>query len=93
MLTKNTIHTTSLQHLSFNPFPYQFLPQQLLPDLIRNDLDPILYSSPTNLPTKYPLQTIQEVIHFFQNPPSPTLTILEHKPPEIQFQLKRTLIP
>ena len=62
------------------------LREELLPDLIGNDLDGILYWS--NLARKYPLDTIEEVIQFFEKAGWGTLSIIEHKRREMQFNLK-----
>ena len=75
-----------------NAFAYELLREELLPDLIGNDLDGILYWSGRNLARKYPLETIEEVIQFFEKAGWGTLSIIEHKRREMQFQLKGTLI-
>lgn len=91
-MSKNTIDTTSLEDVSLNAFAYELLREELLPDLIGNDLDGILYWSGRNLARKYPLETIEEVIQFFEKAGWGTLSIVEHKRREMQFQLKGTLI-
>ena len=91
-MSKNTIDTTSLEDVSLNAFAYELLREELLPDLIGNDLDGILYWSGRNLARKYPLETIEEVIQFFEKAGWGTLSIIEHKRREMQFQLKGTLI-
>lgn len=91
-MSKNTIDTTSLEDVSLNAFAYELLREELLPDLIGNDLDGILYWSGRNLARKYPLDTIEEVIQFFEKAGWGTLSIIEHKRREMQFQLKGTLI-
>ena len=65
-MSKNTIDPTSLEDVSLNAFAYELLREELLPDLIGNDLDGILYWSGRNLARKYPLETIEEVIQFFE---------------------------
>ena len=92
IVSKNTIDTTSLEDVSLNAFAYELLREELLPDLIGNDLDGILYWSGRNLARKYPLETIEEVIQFFEKAGWGTLSIVEHKRREMQFQLKGTLI-
>ncbi|EEK76950.1 DUF2507 domain-containing protein [Bacillus cereus] len=91
-MSKNTIDITSLDDVSLNAFAYELLREELLPDLIGNDLDGILYWSGRNLARKYPLETIEEVIQFFEKAGWGTLSIIEHKRREMQFQLKGTLI-
>ncbi len=91
-MSKNTIDTTSLEDVSLNAFAYELLREELLPDLIGNDLDGILYWSGRNLARKYPLETIEEVIQFFEKAGCGTLSIVEHKSREMHFQLKGTLI-
>ena len=66
IVSKNTIDITSLEDVSLNAFAYELLREELLPDLIGNDLDGILYWSGRNLARKYPLETIEEVIQFFE---------------------------
>ena len=53
IVSKNTIDTTSLEDVSLNAFAYELLREELLPDLIGNDLDGILYWS---------VETLQENI-------------------------------
>ncbi|QBP94163.1 DUF2507 domain-containing protein [Bacillus mycoides] len=91
-MSKNTIDITSLEDVSLNAFAYELLREELLPDLIGNDLDGILYWAGRNLARKYPLETIEEVIQFFEKAGWGTLSIIEHKRREMQFQLKGTLI-
>ncbi len=91
-MSKNTIDITPLEDVSLNAFAYELLREELLPDLIGNDLDGILYWSGRNLARKYPLETIEEVIQFFEKAGWGTLSIIEHKRREMQFQLKGTLI-
>ena len=65
-MSKNTIDITSLEDVSLNAFAYELLREELLPDLIGNDSDGILYWAGRNLARKYPLETIEEVIQFFE---------------------------
>ena len=64
-MSKNTIDTTSLEDVSLNAFAYELLREELLPDLIGNDLDGILYWSGRNLARKYPLEKFKEFFFFF----------------------------
>ncbi|MFD0768240.1 YslB family protein [Bacillus sp. CGMCC 1.60114] len=75
-----------------NAFGYELLREELLPDLIGKELDAILYWAGRNLARKYPLETIDEVIQFFEKSGWGDLTIIEHKRREMQFQLTGALI-
>ena len=52
----------------------------------------VFYTGPVETLQKYPLDTIEEVIQFFEKAGWGTLSIIEHKRREMQFQLKGTLI-
>ena len=89
--TKN-IESESLQNISINAFAYELLREELLPDLIGNELDAILYWAGRNLARKYPVETIDEMIQFFTKAGWGDLTIIEHKRREMQFKLTGALI-
>lgn len=91
-MSKNTVDIESLQDVSLNAFAYELLREELLPDLIGKDLDDILYWAGRNLARKYQLESIEEVIHFFEKAGWGTLNIIEHKRREMHFQLTSTLI-
>ena len=91
-MSKNTIDTTSLEDVSLNAFAYELLREELLPDLIGNDLDGILYWSGRNLARKYPLETIEEVIQFFEKAGWGTLSIIEKQKRHSSYQLEAGFI-
>ncbi|MEH7457192.1 YslB family protein [Bacillus sp. JJ1127] len=91
-MSKNTVDIESLQDVSLNAFAYELLREELLPDLIGKDLDDILYWAGRNLARKYQLESIEEVIHFFEKAGWGTLNIIEHKRREMHFQLTSPLI-
>ncbi|MDM5156692.1 YslB family protein [Bacillus sp. DX1.1] len=91
-MNKHTIDMTSLQDISLNAFAYELLREELLPDLIGSELDAILYWAGRNLARKYPLDTIEEVIHFFEKAGWGSLSIIEHKRREMHFHLTSPLI-
>ncbi|WP_242145654.1 MULTISPECIES: YslB family protein [unclassified Bacillus cereus group] len=91
-MSKNKVDIESLQDISLNAFAYELLREELLPDLIGKELNEILYWAGRNLARKYPLETIEEVIHFFEKAGWGTLSIIEHKRREMHFQLTGPLI-
>ncbi|MEY8348736.1 YslB family protein [Bacillus cereus] len=91
-MSKNTIDIASLEDVSLNAFAYELLREEVLPDLIGKELDDILYWAGRNLARKYPLETIEEVTHFFEKAGWGHLSIIEHKRREMHFQLTSPLI-
>jgi len=91
-VSKNTLDIASLEDVSLNAFAYELLREEVLPDLIGKELDDILYWAGRNLARKYPLETIEEVIHFFEKASWGRLNIIEHKRREMHFQLTSPLI-
>ncbi|KFN03731.1 DUF2507 domain-containing protein [Bacillus clarus] len=91
-MSKNIVDTASLQDVSLNAFAYELLREEVLPDLIGKDLDDILYWAGRNLARKYQLETIEEVIQFFEKAGWGSLSIIEHKRREMYFQLRSPLI-
>ncbi|HDR4570848.1 YslB family protein [Bacillus cytotoxicus] len=91
-MSKNKVDVESLQDISLNAFAYELLREELLSDLIGKELNEILYWAGRNLARKYPLETIEEMIHFFEKAGWGTLSIIEHKRREMHFQLTGPLI-
>ncbi|ABS23439.1 YslB family protein [Bacillus cytotoxicus] len=91
-MSKNKVDIESLQDISLNAFAYELLREELLSDLIGKELNEILYWAGRNLARKYPLETIEEMIHFFEKAGWGTLSIIEHKRREMHFQLTGPLI-
>lgn len=82
----------ALQDISLNAFAYELLREELLPDLMGKELDAILYWAGRNLARKYPLETTEEIIHFFEKAGWGNLVITDHKRRDMQFQLTSPLI-
>lgn len=91
-MNKHTIDIASLQDISLNAFAYELLREELLPDLIGNEANDILYWAGRNLARKYQLDTMEEVIQFFEKAGWGTLAITDHKRREMYFQLTSPLI-
>lgn len=91
-MNEKKIDIDALQNISLNAFSYELLREELLPDLLGKELDAILYWAGRNLARKYPLETTEEIIHFFEKAGWGTLVITDHKRRDMQFQLTSPLI-
>ncbi|MFX3623995.1 MAG: YslB family protein [Ectobacillus sp.] len=78
--------------MPMNAFAYELIREQLLPDLIGKDLDRILYWAGKNLARKYPLETFEDTVVFFERAGWGTLTVIEQKRREMYLQLTSPLI-
>jgi predicted hydrocarbon binding protein len=88
----NQITLEQLQDIPVNAFAYELLREQLIPDLMGKELDRILYWAGKNLARKYPLETFDDVIRFFEQASWGTLTVVEQKRRELHLQLTGPLI-
>ncbi len=88
----NQIPMEQLQDIPMNTFAYELLREQLIPDLMGKELNRILYWAGKNLARKYPLETFDDVIRFFEQACWGTLTIVEQKRREMHLQLTGPLI-
>ncbi|WP_456278073.1 YslB family protein [Bacillus sp. AK128] len=80
-------HLSQFEHLNTSGLAYEIIRDILIPDLLGPEMPSILYWSGKNIARKYPLTSIEEIIQFFTDAGWGSLTILEEKTSEIQFEL------
>ncbi|RXI98474.1 DUF2507 domain-containing protein [Anaerobacillus alkaliphilus] len=83
-----TIDETELQ---IPLFGYDLLREDVLPDLLGKEHNIILYWSGKSLARKYPVNSIEEIIGFFQRAGWGELTLLKEKKSELTFELTSSL--
>lgn len=78
--------------LQVSGFGYELIREVLIPELLGNDLPPLLYWAGKVLARKYPLQSIEEIISFFEYASWGTLAVSHEKRNEVEFSLISELI-
>lgn len=73
-------------------FGYELIREVLLPDILGRETSTILYWAGKGLARKYPLDTIEQVINFFQQAGWGHLQIKTEKKNELEFELSSELI-
>lgn len=73
-------------------FGYELVRETLLKDILGKDYNSILYWGGKNLARKYPLETIQEIIEFFETAGLGTLKVVNENKNEMIFDLTSDLI-
>jgi predicted hydrocarbon binding protein len=73
-------------------FGYELLREVLLPDLLGRESASILYWAGKVLARKYPLQSVEDMITFFQQAGWGTLQLKSEKKDELEFELSSDLI-
>lgn len=68
-------------------FAYTLLRNDLLPELLGQEEETILYWAGKHLAKKYPLSSIEEICDFFQKAKWGTLSVVKEKPNTIVFEL------
>lgn len=68
-------------------FAYSLLRNDLLPDLLGQEEETILYWAGKHLAKKYPLSSIDEICDFFQKAGWGTLSVVKEKPNTVVFEL------
>ncbi|MGX1899925.1 uncharacterized protein DUF2507 [Thermolongibacillus altinsuensis] len=85
-------HSELLKDLHVPAFGYELIRQVVFPSMFGKDTSFILYWVGKELARKYPLQTIEEIISFFEKAGWGTLTLLEEKKDEYEFELNGPLV-
>lgn len=88
----NKTNIEQLLTIPLNAFAYELIREELLPDLIGKELDRILYWAGKNLARKYALETLDEIITFFEQAGWGQLSVTEQGRHEMQMQLTSPLI-
>ncbi|EIT85403.1 hypothetical protein A374_11685 [Fictibacillus macauensis ZFHKF-1] len=73
-------------------FAYEVLKHILLPELLGKEERNILYWAGRSLARKFPVDSAEEIIHFFAEAGWGTLTILEMNKHEMTFELSSPII-
>ncbi|MTT31702.1 DUF2507 domain-containing protein [Terrilactibacillus sp. BCM23-1] len=73
-------------------FGYELLRSALLPEILGEEMSMILYWSGRNLARKYPLSTIDDLIHFFDQAGWGRLELIEKAKSKMTFHLHSDLI-
>jgi len=79
-------------NLEMNVFGFELLKETVLPQILGKDSPEILYWVGKQVARKYPLETIDEVISFFEKANWGTLLMTKEKKSEMYFQLTSPLI-
>jgi predicted hydrocarbon binding protein len=73
-------------------FGYELIREVLLPDILGKDTPEILYWAGKRLARKYPLENIDDIIHFFSKAAWGVLAVKNEKKDEMEFELTSPLI-
>jgi predicted hydrocarbon binding protein len=85
-------HDTLLENIYISGFAYELIREVLLPDLLGKDTASVLYWAGKSLARKYPLETIEDIITFFDKAGWGTLTVASERKDELDFELTSPLI-
>ncbi len=75
------------QRKTQSSFAYTLMRHDLLPELLGNEEETILYWAGKHLARKYPLSTAEEICDFFQKASWGTLSVLQEKANRLVFEL------
>ncbi|MFE8703785.1 YslB family protein [Cytobacillus sp. FJAT-54145] len=78
--------------VSVSAFGYELIRDILLPELLGKETPAILYWAGKGLARKFPLDSIEQVVDFFEQAGWGTLSLIEHKKNELEFELSSELI-
>src|SRR5699024_10736843 len=81
-----------LQQISVSGFAYELLRGDVLFNLLGKEASSILYWEGKNIARRYPLETMDEIIQFFEFAGWGQLVVSHEKKQEIEFQLTGDLI-
>ncbi|KAB2338766.1 DUF2507 domain-containing protein [Cytobacillus depressus] len=77
---------------SISVFGYELIREELLHDLLGDDTAEILYWAGKRLARKYPLESLSEIIDFFQEASWGNLTIIKETKNELELELSSPII-
>lgn len=93
MTETNTSETITQTDSSTIPvFGYELLREVLLPSILGKETSTILYWGGKDLARKFPLETVDEIIHFFAQAGWGTLVIKDETKNELQLELSSPII-
>lgn len=82
----------ALQHIDIPGFGYELLREVLLPDLLGKETASILYWAGKRLARRYPLDTFDEIIVFFEKAGWGTLTATKERNDELEVELTGAIV-
>lgn len=85
-------HYETLQHLHVPAFGYELIREILVPDLLGKETPSILYWAGKQLARRYPLETLDDVIAFFEKAGWGTLAVAKEGKDELELELSGALI-
>ncbi|MBD8068898.1 YslB family protein [Bacillus sp. PS06] len=83
---------SELESQTVSAFGYELIREDVLSDLLGKNAPQLLYWAGKNLARKYPLQSIEEIISFFETAGWGTLTVDRMKKNEMECHLTGELI-
>jgi predicted hydrocarbon binding protein len=94
ILSKNTATELSqeVEAETIPAFGYELMREVLLPEILGDDAPDILYWAGKQLARKYPLNNLEEIIHFFKQAGWGNLMILSETKTECKLELSSTII-
>ncbi|MGG0720577.1 YslB family protein [Robertmurraya massiliosenegalensis] len=90
MMTSEKTHQS--EPITVPAFGYELIREILLPSLLGKETSAILYWAGKDLARKFPLQSIDEIIEFFDKSGWGSLTIKDETKNELQMELTSPLI-
>lgn len=88
---KEKINDT-LAQMTIPAFGYELIRETFLKDLLGKDYHSILYWGGKNLARKFPLETLEDITHFFEMSGLGILSVAKENKDEIIFELTSDLI-
>lgn len=84
--------TEDILELSVPAFGYELIREELLPEILGNHANDILYIAGKNLARKFPLTSKEELVDFFKKAGWGDITLLSEKKDELKYELKGELL-
>lgn len=81
-----------LQHIDIPGFGYELIREVLLPDLLGKETANILYWAGKRLARRYPLNTFDDVIAFFEKAGWGTLAVTKERNDELEVELTGAIV-
>jgi predicted hydrocarbon binding protein len=82
----------ALENIHISGFGYELIREVLLPDLLGKETANILYWAGKNLARKYPLETLDDIIAFFEKAGWGTLTVINARNDELEVELTGPIV-
>ena len=80
-------HAKEKEEELISSFAYTLLRDELLPELLGKEEQPVLYWAGKHLARKYPLSNTEEICHFFHKAAWGELSVISSKQNKILFEL------